>query len=68
MPTGPLPATIKEIIKIANEQEQMYVSLGNVGQEQLQFEKAIEQGGLAAFKAAALERLGPPPAVAVTPE
>jgi queuine tRNA-ribosyltransferase len=29
---------------------------------------AIERGELAAFKAAALERLGPPPAVAVPPE
>ena len=43
---GPLSAVIGEAIRIVNEQEQTYISLGNTNQLQQSFEKVIEQGAI----------------------
>jgi hypothetical protein len=43
---GPLSAAIGEAIRIVNEQEQTFISLGNSNQQQESFEKVIEQGAI----------------------
>ncbi len=43
---GPLGSVISEMIRLANRQETMYISLGNTGQVQDQFEYVIEQSNI----------------------
>ena len=40
---GPLPSVIQEMIRLASEQEEMFVQIGNIGQLNEPFPKVIEQ-------------------------
>ena len=44
--SGPLPATIVEMIRLVNEQEETFIAVGNAANVQTQFDRVIEQSNI----------------------